>query len=400
MKRILLIGHAPEIHSQSTHVGFPQLRTWSIHQFLLRNGYEVETLLVPDTIPHTPAPIPYKNIDAAVTAGPFSSAYAALSLPKDIPLWLDWPSDPRADLHARIHGKGTTPSASEQAFVSLLHRLALRRADAIGVISHRQYWATLSTLMDWRLQDPILPEHIHFTPIAFDFPFTQKKHNANHISQNNIALCGSLNSWFDTEKARVILEEQLTKNTKTQVHIFGGHVPHNQEIHAIQHWIHPRVHVHGWLPNDVFHQKISTLSLGFWMNRHGVEPLLGSRTRALLFAWMGMDIAASCDTELMVDLHKEGLVWDVRTASDLSEAMLSTKRNINGLREYCHDHFSPSQAYSSLHDWLKKPYKRPICDGEPLAEEVLRLREALEKVHNSQTWRWGSRLHRFIKKCF
>lgn len=397
MKRILLIGHAPEIHKKSTCVSFSQLRTWSIHRFLLRSGYEVETVLVPNNIEDSPIVVPNKNIEAVVTAGPFSSAYAALSLPKDIPLWLDWPSDPRADLHARIHENGEMPSPSEQAFVSLLHTLALQRADAVGVISHRQYWATLSTLMDWRIQDETLPYNIHVTPIAFDFPFAQRKDIPTRTDLKNIALCGSLNSWFDSKKARFMLEGLITKNKDIHVHVFGGYVKHSVNHQAIQNWKHPRVHIHGWLPNDEFHKKLSTMQVGFWINRTGIEPLLGSRTRALLFAWMGMDIAASCDTELMVGLKRKGLVWDVRTPEDLSKIIHSPAFPKDELRTYCHQHFSPDLSYAPLLQWLKNPSQKSNINVDALSEEVQALRKKLENIHNSPTWKMGNRLHRIIR---
>ena len=392
MKKILLIGHGPAITPSSTHVGFPQLRTWSILKYLRDLGHDVHTVYAKGE----KTTLPHQKFDAAVTAGPFSSAFAALSLHDDIPLWLDWPSDPRADLHARIHGKGEPPPPAEQAFVTMLHTLALRRADAIGVISKRQYWATLSSLMDWTLSTESLQHKIHYTPISFDFPFPKAQREKQ--KKRNITLAGSMNSWFDAEKTQTILLEALRNHPDIHINIYGGRVAHHIDPHCpIHHWKHPHVHHHGWLSNDHFYESLCTQDVGLWVNHQGVEPLLGSRTRALLFAWMGMDIAASCDTELMESLLQEGLVWDLRSPKDLQLCLQSPKFHGEALIEYCQEDFSPTKVFSPIKEWLKNPVRNQSSQQETMSDELHRLRTTIRNIHNSKTWRWGSRIHRYMK---
>lgn len=391
MKTILLIGHGPKVRPQTTVMGFPQLRTWSIEQFLGKHNYEVHTVLVPSTIEDRPLSIPSIHFDAIVTAGPFASAYAALSLPTNIPLWLDWPSDPRADLHARLHHHEEIPSTEEQAFVAMLHSLALRRADAIGVISKRQYWATLSSLMDRGLHEVNLASRVHTIPIAFDFPFPHSLPFRG--KEYNITLCGSLNAWFDIHAAQEILGSVLETRKNVHVHICGGTVDHNKETTPLTSWRHNRVHIHDWLPQQQLQDLLSKQDLGFWMNHKGIEPLLGSRTRALLFAWMHMDIAASCDTELMHDLLSKNLVHDIREANDLHNVIESPPNKGSQLFAYCQEQYAPEKVYAPLLDWLSHPQKRTPLTQEILQEEIFRLRAEMNTIYATPTWRWGSRLH-------
>ena len=394
MKKVLLIGHGPKIKSSSTNVAFPQLRTWSIERHLKALGHDVQTVYV-EKKEHK---LPKVACDVAITAGPFASAYAALSLPDEIPLWLDWPSDPRADLHARLHSTGHLPVPSEQAFVTMLHNLALRRADAIGVISKRQYWATLSSMLDWKIHDEQLQENIFVTPIAFDFPFPKP---VQRIQKKNISLAGSMNSWLDTEKSYQLLNDIIDKYPQINIHILGGKVKHHIDPQCpIQTWSNKRVHHHGWLSNEDFYRLLCKQDIGFWINRPGVEPLLGSRTRALLFAWMGMDITASCDTELMQDLHLEGLVWNIRNKENLREAFSSPIHHGSKLRKYCHDHYSPSKVYTPIENWLKNPVRSQKTTQEYISEELYQLRKTVQAIHGSTTWKWGSRLHKLLKKIF
>ena len=393
MKKVLLIGHGPPVQPSSTNVAFPQLRTWSMERYFQALGHHVQTIYVEDKNTN----IPNTDYDVAITAGPFASAYAALSLPDEIPLWLDWPSDPRADLHARLHSTGSLPDPSEQAFVTMLHTLSLRRADAIGVISKRQYWATLSSLLDWRVQDPDIHKKIHITPISFDFPFPSPARKSS--KKEHIALAGSINSWFDTQRSFALLNAIVQENPQVQVHIFGGRVAHHIDPKCpLQQWSHKRVHHYGWLSNDDFHSSLCKQDIGFWINRQGVEPLLGSRTRALLFAWMGMDITASCDTELMQNLLSEELVWDVRTIEDVKNAILSPKQHGTRLKEYCLDTYSPSTVYAPIEQWLQNPKRHTPSDSDHIGDEIYRLRKAIAEIHNSPTWRWGSRLHLLFQR--
>ena len=393
MKKILLIGHGPKINPSSTNVAFPQLRTWSMERYLHSLGHSVHTIYVEDKEMN----IPNTGYDVAITAGPFASAYAALSLPDEIPLWLDWPSDPRADLHARVHSTGSIPNPSEQAFVTMLHTLSLRRADAVGVISKRQYWATLSCMLDWKIHDPNLHKKIFTVPISFDFPFPSAE--KPRTQKKNIALAGSINSWFDAQTSFQLLNTVVHEHPQVNIHVFGGRVAHHvNPTCPLQTWSHNQVHHHGWLSNNDFYTSLCGQDIGFWMNRQGVEPLLGSRTRALLFAWMGMDITASCDTELMTNLLSEELVWDIRTADDLRNALISPSQHGKKLKEYCSDTYAPSTVYAPIEKWLCAPKRYTQPNADNVSDEIYRLRQTILAIHNSATWTWGSRIHRFFQK--
>ena len=96
-----------------------------------------------------------------VTAGAFASACAALQLPEDVPIWIDWPSDPMADLHAKLHAPQSVVHPADIPYIQALRESVVQRSDAISVISKRQYWVTLSQLLVHQIGEAKLHQRIH-----------------------------------------------------------------------------------------------------------------------------------------------------------------------------------------------------------------------------------------------
>ena len=95
------------------------------------------------------------------------------------------------------------------------------------------------------------------------------------MEKNGVVLSGSNNPWLDLDRLSTLLSEQT-------VHCTGMNVHHLPERPIPETWIQ-----HGWL-NDVDLQTLlSQCSFGVWTDAKGVEPLLGSRTRAsvLYLVW-------------------------------------------------------------------------------------------------------------------
>ena len=100
----------------------------------------------------------------------FLPALAASWSDPSVPIWIDWPSDPMADWNARLNAVDSNCSSEAEAAVIEVSTAALNRADALGVISHRQKWATLGQcfcLADIMLNPKKL---INVIPVAYDFP--------------------------------------------------------------------------------------------------------------------------------------------------------------------------------------------------------------------------------------
>ena len=396
MTSVLLLGQGPKPDSQTKEMGFAQLRLWSLEKFLKREGFRVHTVLVPKTIQpdfsiHVPA-----HIDVAVTAGPFSVAYSALSLPKSLPLWLDWPSDPRADLHAKIHAPQSIVSDEDILQVALLHKRALARADEIAVISHRQRWNTISACMD-DVRSSDLHHHVHVQPIAFDFPHPICPPK-NSFSRAAVALCGGINTWFDDNKAHESLFYLLEHLPHAHIHVFGGAIQGHYSAGSkrVRKWKHPHLHHHDWLKQQDFLHLIEQCDIGVWWSRDGLESSFGSRTRALFFAWQGLSVAAHCQTELFYELCNAKVAHPLPTPSSLYSLLQQSPQH--SIQDYCIKHFSPHVVYQPLQEWLKNPKKRMSGHVVDKEKHIHQLEKELASIYSSPTWRWSNRLHRLLQR--
>ena len=380
--KVLMIGQGPLPSSSEPFCSFPQLRTWSIYNMLQKwckqHGHTIELVLVHDGTQtvglNVYAPTDMTSLynkssdcDVVVTAGPFYPFIALMHLPNHIPLWLDYPSDPLADRDAR-NRKSPLPK-SEWSFLSELTNNALHRADAMGVISKRQHWASIGQRLG--ISAPDIP--ISYTPIAFEFPSPMRSSTGT-----DILLAGSNNAWLNIEK----LNHRLHGHT---IHCTGITVPGLSSTPLPPQW-----NQYGWLSPTDLDSVIDRCQFGVWADEQGIEPLLGSRTRALFYIWNGLTPVGDTTTELASTLHKEG-----HMSSWADETPLSSV-NIVAAKQYCQKHFEPRTVYNGLLEWLDSPsiqHKRPNSSTH---EENLRLRETLRKIHTSPTWRIGSTVHQWI----
>ena len=380
--KVLMIGQGPLPSTSEPFCSFPQLRTWSIHktiqEWCTQQGHTVELALVHDGTytdglnVYAPADMTSlynmaEHCDVVVTAGPFYPLIALMHLPNHIPLWLDYPSDPLADRDAR-NRKSPLPK-SEWNFISELTHNALHRADAMGVISKRQYWASLGQRLS--ISTPEIP--IAYTPIAFEFPSTMRTSTGT-----DVLLAGSNNPWLNIAR----LDKHLQHRA---VHCTGSTVPGLSSQSLPTHWTQ-----YGWLPPIDLQKIVDRCQFGVWADEQGIEPLLGSRTRALFYIWNGLTPVGDTTTELASLLHTEGHM------SSWSDEPPLSPIDIVAAQQYCQIHFAPKTVYNGLLDWLANPsirHKRPTSSTH---EENLRLRGALHKIHTSPTWRIGSTVHQWL----
>ena len=158
----------------------------------------------------------------------------------------------------------------------------MNRADAMGVISKRQYFASIGQRLLLECTDiPI--EHI---PIAFDF---RTKEAPTLVAQGTTvaSFSGSNNPWLDLDRLSNLLDEQT-------VHCTGMDVHHLPDRPPTENWIQ-----HGWLKDVDLQALLSQCSFGVWTDNEGVEPLLGSRTRALFYIWSGLTPIGDDTTEIL-----------------------------------------------------------------------------------------------------
>ena len=374
---VLLIGQGPLPSTDEPFCTFSQLRTWSMHN-ALRNASnklkwtielklltfdEEHSLVIDDDLLHS-----IQSADVIVTAGPYYPLFILPHVPVNTPIWLDFPSDPFADLDAK---QQVEPFNDEDwNVVTSLRTMAFERADALGVISNRQKWVCYGALLEKQAQ--MVP--VKTIPIAFDFPTPLQQRQRG----SDFLLAGSGNAWMDL----CTLEEQLKSQ---RVHCTGWTIPGYSSRVLNPNWIQ-----YGWLkPTDLQH-VMETCQFGVWADRDGPESTLGSRTRALFYIWSGLTPIGSLNTELATDLyHNECMrTWD----DDW------TPINIVRAQAHCQRHYGPNTIYTPLLEWLQAPKRVQRRNTNRLAQDNLELREALSQIHHSPTWKITSRIHRLFKR--
>ena len=385
--KVVLLGQTPLPSSEVSFTTFPQLRTWSMYRWLQKNAptlnLTVELQLLHDGNHREGLNVHHLedmkrlyhsvlDADAIVTAGPFLPLIALLHIPDSIPLWLDYPSDPLADRQSK-HTITPIPT-SEYQFISEICRHAMHRADAMGVISNRQVFASLGQRL--QLGCPAIP--IKYTPIAYDFPHDGPKINPNRTG--DVVVSGSNNSWLDLDRLSRLLQDQT-------VHCTGMSVRHLNDRPLPGTWTQ-----HGWLEDSDLQTLLSQCSYGVWTDTKCAESLLGSRTRALFYIWSGLTPIGDTTTELGTDLANAKCMntWDQKNPF--------TPIDIERAQQFCVDNYDPDTVYAPLRTWLTSPNLRHRPPSPSIHDENLRLRRELDGIYASKTWRWGSKIHAWIQQ--
>lgn len=395
--KIGLLGCSPLPNSEQRLTNFAQLRTWSIQKFLHSQNLEVSSFLVSNNNSHgwnvyenkTLEALSNfsKDIDILVTAGPFLPSLVLDAVPKDIPIWLDWPSDPLADLHAKRLVSKT--NVSDESIVQELIHNAFSRADAIGVISLRQQWATLGQLLLLGFEN--IP--ISTIPIAYDFPFQPKPKNS---AADDILITGSMNTWLNLEQ----IVQTLSEDSNRKIHLTGGavsHFPEGDKIIQKLQTQYPQFIHHGWLAEMQLQEVLQQCQYSAWLDQGRIEPLLGSRTRALFAIWNGMKIFGSAQTELAEFLvrNQAMLKWNGRESPSIVFSEIS-KIKIPQAQSICQQYFSPDIVYAPLLEWIRNPIKIKKQKQNYPFEENQRLRRRLREIYQSKTWKITNRIHKLF----
>ncbi len=418
MARVLLIGRGPLPESGQHHTGFAQLRTRHFLQALEGAGHSVDLFLITDD--HAPgllhtARARAQHADVVVSAGPHRPAsVAVVAAAADQPLWIDLPGDPLAELQALAGAPGAALSPARRAEAHAMARAALSRADHLSVISTPQHHAAIGQLsLLGRIDDT--PPPISVLPIAYDFPFPVRPPRCiPDTGPVVVALTGAFAPWFDDETLAVALQTALEACPRLHVCVTGGGVGGHYTAGAerFQSWAETssaaaRIQWHGWVPHERVPELLGTAHIGICLDRPGSEPMLGSRTRVLLFAWLGLHIVASPTTELVADLAAHSLCTVVPPGTD-SPTLASILQSLvdhpplldarQGLHSHLTERYGPSTITPALLRFVDAPIQLPPA-RDPVAlvtAELEAIRAELASVHGSWTWRVLSKLHRLL----
>ena len=312
--------------------------------------------------------------DAIVTAGPFLPALIIPYLNTKTPLWMDWPKrDPLADGLA----KSNVQTRINWTEIYNATHLALARADAFGVISQRSKDALIGELMILgRSDETLYTNAIHVTPIAYEFPETSNILSTSRSPQQksfDILLCGSINTWFDVQnflcRTPTIMIQQQKKPYMLRISWEQRILLlHSQGLDYVLSWKNQLIiHIskQEFMCMNGSKIKISKhhtkCHVGIWMDKEGVEPYLGSRTRALFYAWHGLDIIGGGSCELAQDMIKHHNMYVVSSAHELTEMLLHVSKCHLSIEQSQKRHqrlqmtYGLESVFEPLGIWLKCP---------------------------------------------
>lgn len=431
-RRVLLIGRGPRPGQDERHTGFAQLRTAHFEAGLRTVGHGVgvcalRTLLLGERqgpplrgwegtleiVEEGPGWIEQgraaaEGADVIVSAGPYNPGRLACLVADGRPVWADLPGDPFAELQALAdHGPLSTERRAAAASAALL---VYRRADAISTVSTRQADAALGALGAVGRRGLAGPQvGVHSVPIAFDFPHPRLPPRPRHPGDPLcLALAGAMNPWFDDETLIEGLDHALAADRRISLLALGGPVPglSGDRWARFSRWAARwpgRVELQPWVSNAALPGLLGRAHVGLSLDRPGPEPRLGSRTRLLLFAWLGLDGLTTGLTELVDDAAPHLIVVPPRDPLALRDALLQRADAAGpGSAAAAAAHFerryAPQPLLAPLRAWIEAPHRAAILDEDPLLIEIARLRDERSRWRASPTWRLLSLAHRGARR--
>jgi glycosyltransferase involved in cell wall biosynthesis len=421
MARILLIGRGPLPTAETPQLGFSQLRTQAFLDALQGAGHEVRlVLLVPEV---TAAPLESwagvvdvreegpgwveqtqalaADADIVVSAGPYNPGRLATAVAGQRPLWADVPGDPSAELSALAR---VTPGGLSEAQIAAAHAgvvSVLGRADGISVISDAQRHATLGQLgLMGRLLYPETAPMLATVPISGGFAQhagAQTPRDAGLV----IALAGAFNPWVDVEGLIVCLSTLLEYRADARVVCTGGGLPGFYEagFERFKTWAasQTRVTVHGWLPHAEMLTVLQQAHIGLSMDAIGPEPELGSRTRLLLYAELGLAPASTVRCDLTKHWAAQGALIPLPFGHPAEAGKVLAEATVDEHISSRAAALCPTSASvcQPLVDWCSSPQRCAafVSSDAVLAAELVATKDQLAQIYESPTWSAMNRLH-------
>ena len=346
------------------------------------------------------------NAEIVVTAGSYAPTRAALALVGEQPLWVDLPGDPFAD--AQAYGGGDPLVAADAAAVFVP---ALARGDAFSTISERSRWALLGQLGLLGRVARCPPEQAlaEVIPVAWDFgvPPTEQPRVARPRPLR-VLLAGSFNTWFDDETllAGLLLAMQ---EAPVEVCVLGGPVPGHAETGwrrfcegARQSSYHHAFSFHPWVPDEEISALTQRCHVGVSLDRPGLEPELGSRTRLLFYLHQGLSLVATTRSELAASLADAGVLHAVAPGSPeaLASALLGPLPVPD--RSSVAEQYSPARVVLPLQRWAAAPRRAPPSPNADLLQAALierdRLQAELGAIRSAPLFRFLSGAHAGLRR--
>lgn len=255
------------------------------------------------------------NYRAIVGASTYPSFAAAVSIPTDVPLWVDLFGDPIAEATARLARTGEDAAVDTARFL-LEH--AIGRANAVSVVSHRQRLVARSqACLLWPRRAQSLP--VFVVPCAL--PTQPRRSSQRDSARTRMLLSGSANCWLDIETLKGALSLVLGRLPHLEIHSTGGAIQGYDDVTAVSLGslfatlrIDHCIREYGWLPPDELERVTSEVDFAVLPEAPLLERELGSANRILDWISRGVPVICSDQTELAADLSLVGGVLTYKAA--------------------------------------------------------------------------------------
>lgn len=432
-RRVVVIGRVPDADRLRT--SFPELRTESLALALREAGHPVRVigLVPPREVPMRQSTKGWERTvrvgeeapgwleriaglaaeaELLVSAGPHNSGRAACLVAGERPVWADLPGDPFAEVQAVSLATGLAlPDRQAGALAAAMPLLC--RADGIGVIGHRQRLLLLGQLgLLGRLSDPAALPVIGITPVAWSFEGPARAPRSRAAGEPlRVALVGGANAWLDVQAMIAGLELAMGQQPGIEVLVGEGDLPGHYRAgwELLRSWAQDRAGVQ-LLPRlnpTALSEALTRAHLGLLVDREGLEPETGSRTRVLFLLHQGLEVLSTTRTELCAGLADRELLHPLLDAQpeSIAQALLERFASTSGPQAeraaaLLSNDLRPQAVAAPLLAFAARPHRAtPVPHlGLDLAQDNALLRDELAKVHDSPTWRLSARWRRLFSR--
>jgi glycosyltransferase involved in cell wall biosynthesis len=396
MTRVALVG----AEETGTDTSFAHLRTAQLRDGLRAAGHDVHVIGGGTSVP--------SEAECVVSAGTHGPTRDALAMADHRPLCIDLPGDPFADAQAAAWADDGERSPQARAArieavaadAAAVFSAAIARADAFTTISTPSRFALLGQLgLAGRLVR-VEPgrEPAFRVPNAWHFPGVPEAEPRGPGLR--VALFGSFNTWFDEDTLLAGLLRAMER-APLEVVCIGGAVPGHHVAgrarfeagarasrHAARFRFLPR------LPTDALLAELRSCQITACLDRPGVEPETGSRTRLLFAAHQGLRAVATATCELSRDMAAGGWLRPVppRDPDALAGALLDVAQGPPlPDRAPLRARHALDATVAPLTDWVAAPRRMPRAPWADAHVEALRARDAaraeLAALRASPTYR-------------
>jgi glycosyltransferase involved in cell wall biosynthesis len=213
-----------------------------------------------------------------------------------------------------------------------------------------------------------------------------------------LALAGAFNPWFDDITLVKALDVALKKRPDLQVICTGGGIEgfYESGFNRFSTWAKDwadRVTIHGWLPHGELSSVLHTAHAGLSLDVTGSEPELGSRTRLLLFAQMGITPVSTVNCELAQRMQQaQALVpLSVGDVGGIAETLCGLRIDTelsSRAQSFCAEQFDVERVMAPLCRWVSSPHRTQsaMVPEATIAAELASHRDQLAQIYASPTW--------------